>query len=69
MEIYQLDSENTAREKITEDIITDVKKEITNAAINIRENNLPRKCNKGNCSKCHLNYLCLGKKEKKTLLA
>lgn len=38
------------------------------AATNIRANNLPRKCNKENCSKCHLNYLCLGKQEKKQLL-
>ncbi len=68
MEVYQLDSEHKAREAITDDVIEEVKKDITNAATNIRANNLPRKCNKENCSKCHLNYLCLGKQEKKQLL-
>lgn len=65
MEVYQLDSEHSAREVITDDIITEVKKDITDAATNIRKNNLPRKCDKENCSKCHLNYLCLSRAEKK----
>lgn len=68
MEVYQLDSEYKARKEITKDVIEEVKKDITDAATNIRANNLPRKCNKENCSKCHLNYLCLGKQEKKQLL-
>lgn len=66
MEVYQLDSENSAKEPITNTVIDEVKKEITDAANNIRKNNLPRKCNKDNCSKCHLNYLCLSKAEKKS---
>ena len=61
MEVYQLDSEYKARKEITKDVIEEVKKDITDAATNIR-------CNKENCSKCHLNYLCLGKQEKKQLL-
>lgn len=65
MEIYQLDSEKRIKEDVTETVIHDVRKEITDAAANIRNNNLPRKCNKENCSKCHLNHLCLSKKEKK----
>ena len=52
----------------SKEIIEEVKKDIKDAATNIRANNLPRKCNKENCSKCHLNYLCLGKQEKKQLL-
>lgn len=65
MEIYQLDSENKAREPITDDVILEVKKDITEAATNIRSNHLPRKCNKDNCSKCHLSYLCLSRTEKR----
>ena len=65
MEIYQLDSENKAREPITYDVILEVKKDITEAATNIRSNHLPRKCNKDNCSKCHLSYLCLSRTEKR----
>lgn len=65
MEVYQLDTERSARESITDTVIQDVRKEITEAADNIRNNNLPRKCNKENCSKCYLNYLCLSKAEKK----
>ena len=65
MEIYQLDSENKAREPITDDVILEVKKDITEAATNIRSNYLPRKCNKDNCSKCHLSYLCLSRTEKR----
>ena len=65
MEVYQLDSEKRIKEEVTETVIQDVRKEITDAATNIRNNNLPRKCNKENCSKCHLNHLCLSKTEKK----
>jgi DNA helicase-2/ATP-dependent DNA helicase PcrA len=65
MEVYQLNSEHSAREMITETVISEVRKDIKNAADNIRANNLPRKCNRDNCSKCHLNYLCLSKSEKK----
>ena len=65
MEIYQLDSENKAREPITDEVIIEVKKDITEAATNIRSNHLPRKCNKDNCSKCHLSYLCLSRTEKR----
>lgn len=65
MEVYQLDSEKSIKEKVSEDIIADVKNEISSAANNIRNNNLPRKCSKDNCMKCHLNHLCLSKAEKK----
>ena len=65
MEIYQLDSGHHAREEITENVITDVKKDIKVAADNIRNNNLPRRCEKEKCVKCHYNYLCLSKTEKK----
>lgn len=65
MEVYQLNSERSVRESITETVIQEVRKEIIDAAKNIRNNNLPRKCNKENCSKCHLNHLCLSKAEKK----
>ena len=65
MEVYQLDSEKRIKEEVTDTVIQEVRKEITDAATNIRNNNLPRKCNKENCSKCHLNHLCLSKTEKK----
>ena len=65
MEVYQLDSEKRIKEEVTETVIQDVRKDIADAATNIRNNNLMRKCNKENCSKCHLNHLCLSKKEKK----
>lgn len=42
MEIYQLDSEKRIKEDVTETVIHDVRKEITDAATNIRNNNLPR---------------------------
>jgi hypothetical protein len=65
MEVYQLDSEHSAREDITDKVITEVMKDIKDVAENIRKNNLPRKCEKENCAKCHLNYLCLSRTEKK----
>ncbi|MCM1237099.1 MAG: PD-(D/E)XK nuclease family protein, partial [Ruminococcus flavefaciens] len=65
MEVYQLDSENRARESITDNMIEEVRTEIKDAAANIRRNHLPRKCARENCSKCHFNYLCLSKVEKK----
>ena len=46
--------------------ITAVAKDIRNAAQNIRENKLDRKCSKEKSSACYLNYLCLSKEEKKT---
>lgn len=65
MEIYHLDSQNSASDTITPDVITAVTEDIKNAADHIRNNHLPRKCSKEKCSRCHLNYLCLGKKEQK----
>lgn len=65
MEVYHLDSEKSIKESVTETVIQEVRKEITDAAVNIRNNHLPRKCNKENCSKCHLSHLCLSKTEKK----
>lgn len=46
-------------------MIKEVQTDIKDAAANIRRNYLPRKCDKENCSKCHFNYLCLSKAEKK----
>ncbi len=65
MEVYHLDSENNVRESITDRMIEEVQTDIKDAAANIRRNHLPRKCDKENCSKCHFNYLCLRKAEKK----
>ena len=65
MEVYHLDSENNVRESITDRLIEEVQTDIKDAAANIRRNHLPRKCDKENCSKCHFNYLCLSKPEKK----
>lgn len=66
MEVYHLDSENNVRESITDRMIEEVQTDIKDAAAKIRRNHLPRKCDKENCSKCHFNYLCLSKAEKKT---
>lgn len=60
-----LDSQNSASDIITPDVITAVTEDIKHAADHIRNNHLPRKCSKEKCSRCHLNYLCLGKKEQK----
>lgn len=65
MEIYQLDSGNSARECITDSVIEGVRTDIKDAAANIRGNHLPRKCARENCGKCHFNYLCLSRAEKK----
>ena len=65
MEVYQLDSENSAKERITDSVIEEVRTDIKDAAANIRRNHLSRKCDKENCSRCHFNYLCLSKAEKK----
>nr|WP_279310257.1 PD-(D/E)XK nuclease family protein [Ruminococcus bicirculans (ex Wegman et al. 2014)] len=65
MEIYHLDSENTAREPVTTDLTTAVETEIRQTADNIRKNNLPRHCSAESCSKCHLSHLCLSKMEQK----
>ena len=68
MEIYHLDSENTARKPITEQTIADVETEIRQAAENIRRNNLPKRCTAENCSKCHFGHLCLSRAEQKMIL-
>ena len=65
MGIYHLDSQNSAWDIVNSETIEEVFKEIKDAAKNIRKNNLPKKCAKEKCSKCYLNYLCLGKKEQK----
>ena len=65
MEVYHLDSENNVRESITDRMIEEVQTDIKDAAANIRRNHLPKKCDKENCSKCHFDYLCLSKAEKK----
>lgn len=66
MEIYHLDSENTARKPITQDTIAAVKDDIREAAQHIRKNELYKKCSKENGSKCHLSHLCLSKTEQNT---
>lgn len=63
MEIYHLDSQNSARKSITETVIREIAQEMKAVAENIRSNNLPRQCNPQRCSECHSNYLCLSKKE------
>lgn len=65
MEIYHLDSENTARVAVTDSLITDVETEIRQAVDCIQKNELPKKCSKENCSKCHLSHLCLSRAEQK----
>lgn len=65
MEIYHLDSENTAREPVTDATIAGVETEIKQAADSIRRNDLPRRCSKESCSKCRLGHLCLSKTEQK----
>lgn len=65
MEIYHLDSENTAREPVTEGLIENVESEIRQAADSIRKNDLPKRCSKESCSKCHLGHLCLSRAEQK----
>lgn len=65
MEIYHLDSQNSAKDAITEDVISEVTQEIKDVADNIRNNRLPRMCSSERCSQCHINYLCLSKKEQK----
>lgn len=64
MKVYQFDFEKNVKESITETVIDNVRKGITDAAVNIGNNHLPRKSSKENCSKCHLNHLCLSKAEK-----
>lgn len=65
MEIYHLDSENTARQPVGADLIEGVEAEIKQAADSIRRNDLPRRCSKENCSKCRLGHLCLSRAEQK----
>ena len=63
MEIYHLDSENTAREPVTATTLEGVETDIKQAAASIRRNDLPRRCSKENCSKCRLGHLCLSRTE------
>ena len=65
LEIYNLDSSESERQRVTEGLLGDVSHDIKSAATNIRQNILPRKCSKEKCKNCYLNYLCLSKKEKK----
>ncbi len=65
MEIYHLDSENTARESVRENLTESVETEIRQAADSIRRNHLPKRCSKENCSKCRLSHLCLSRAEQK----
>ncbi len=65
LEIYNLDNAESERQRVTKGLLDDVGKEIRKAANDIRDNNLPRKCEKSKCKECHINYLCLSRKEKK----
>lgn len=65
LEIYNLDSSESERQRVTKGLLDDVSRDIKSAATNIRQNILPRKCSKEKCKNCYLNYLCLSKKEKK----
>lgn len=65
MEIYHLDSENTARTPVTEGLIEGVETEIIQAADSIRQNKLPRHCSKETCPKCRLGHLCLSRAEQR----
>lgn len=64
LEIYNLDKAESNKERVTDDLLDNVSRDIRNAAVNIRGNNLPRQCSKEKCKDCYLNYLCLSKKEK-----
>ena len=64
LEIYNLDNSESERQRVTEGLLENVSRDIRDAASNIRNNDLPRKCSKEKCQKCYLNYLCLSKKEK-----
>lgn len=64
MEIYNLDSAESERQRVTDDMMKNVNCEIRDAAHNIRHNQLSRECTKEKCQTCYLNYLCLSKKEK-----
>lgn len=65
IEIYHLDSENTAREPVTDGLIENVESEIRQAADSIQKNDLPKRCRKESCFKCHLRHLCLNRAEQK----
>lgn len=65
LEIYNLDNSEQERQRVTDSLMTNVVEDIRNAANNIRQNNLPRKCSKEKCKNCYLNYLCLNKQEKR----
>lgn len=65
LEIYNLDNAETDRQRVTDNLLTNVENDIREAAEKIRANDLPRKCTKEKCKKCYLNYLCLTNKEKR----
>lgn len=68
MEIYHLNSENTAREPVTSEMISNVENDIINAVEKIRNNELPKRYSKENCSKCYFSHLCLSKMEQKNYI-
>ena len=49
LEIYNLDNAESERQRVTKGLLDDVGKEIRCAANDIRNNNLPRKCEKNKC--------------------
>lgn len=64
LEIYNLDNSEQERRRVTDELMSNVEKDIRDAATQIRANNLPRKCSIDKCKTCYLNYLCLSKNEK-----
>ncbi len=68
MEIYHLNSENSAREPITAETVQGVENEIKTAADHIRRNDLPKRCGAESCAKCRMAHLCLNKSERKKYL-
>ena len=69
MQIYQLDSGNTATAEITPETLANVAADIRTAAADIRSGNLPRKCDKARCKKCPLAHLCLNRLERKKYIS
>ncbi len=67
LEIYHVDSQHSARRQVTPGMTDGIAEEIRDAAKHIRNNDLPRRCSKENCSTCHSGHLCLSKKEQKEL--
>jgi DNA helicase II / ATP-dependent DNA helicase PcrA len=64
LERYNLDTNTPERVKVRPDRLEKTKEVIHNAAKEIRENRLEKKCEKDKCKICYLNYLCLTNQQK-----